>query len=303
MVKADGYGHGAVECAAAALAGGASWLAVAAARGGGGAARRAARCAASSTLGALTPAELDLALEADADVAAWRPGFLERGRRARPRRRDAGRASTSSTTAGWAASASATRGRSLALLDAGRRRRAARARRALDPLRHRRRARLDLLRRAARALRARWPSARCAAHPDSSCTRPTAPRRCASRASHFDMVRCGVAIYGLDPFGERPGRARARAGARAALLRRRRQALRAPATSAGYGRTLARAERDTSVGVLPIGYGDGVRRALSNNAEVLVGGRRYPLVGTVSMDNITVDLGPSRRSSRAPRRC
>jgi alanine racemase len=43
---------------------------------------------------------------------------------------------------------------------------------------------------------------------------------------------------------------------------------------------------------MPIGYGDGVRRGLSNNAEVLVGGRRYPLVGTVSMDNITIDLGP-----------
>ena len=44
--------------------------------------------------------------------------------------------------------------------------------------------------------------------------------------------------------------------------------------------------------MLPIGYGDGVRRALSNNAEVLIDGRRYPLVGTVSMDNLTVDLGP-----------
>ena len=51
------------------------------------------------------------------------------------------------------------------------------------------------------------------------------------------------------------------------------------------------AERDTYVGVLPIGYGDGGRRGLSNNTEVLVGGRRYPLVGTVSMDNLTVDLG------------
>ena len=42
---------------------------------------------------------------------------------------------------------------------------------------------------------------------------------------------------------------------------------------------------------MPIGYGDGVRRALTNNADVLVGGRRVPLVGTVSMDNVTVDLG------------
>jgi alanine racemase len=44
--------------------------------------------------------------------------------------------------------------------------------------------------------------------------------------------------------------------------------------------------------VLPIGYGDGVRRGLSNNAEVLVRGRRRSLVGTISMDNLTVDLGP-----------
>ena len=44
--------------------------------------------------------------------------------------------------------------------------------------------------------------------------------------------------------------------------------------------------------MLPLGYGDGVRRGLTNNAEVLVRGRRHPLVGTVSMDNITIDLGP-----------
>ena len=67
--------------------------------------------------------------------------------------------------------------------------------------------------------------------------------------------------------------------------------------SAGYGRRFM-AERDTYLGVLPIGYGDGWRRGLSNNADVLVGGRRYPLVGTVSMDNITVDLGPTRGAER-----
>ena len=48
----------------------------------------------------------------------------------------------------------------------------------------------------------------------------------------------------------------------------------------------------TWVGALPIGYGDGWRRALSNQARALIGGRSYPLVGTVSMDNVTVDLGP-----------
>jgi alanine racemase len=46
------------------------------------------------------------------------------------------------------------------------------------------------------------------------------------------------------------------------------------------------------VGTIPIGYGDGYRRHFTNNADVLIGGRRYPVAGTVSMDNITVDLGP-----------
>jgi alanine racemase len=47
------------------------------------------------------------------------------------------------------------------------------------------------------------------------------------------------------------------------------------------------------VATVPIGYGDGVRRAFTNNLEVLIGGRRRPVVGTVSMDNVTVLLdGP-----------
>jgi alanine racemase len=108
--------------------------------------------------------------------------------------------------------------------------------------------------------------------------------------SHLDMVRCGIAIYGLDPFHEDP------------FARRLEPALELHSyvadvkrfeagASAGYGQQW-RAPADTHVGVLPIGYGDGVRRALTNNADVLVGGRRRPLVGTVSMDNITIHLGP-----------
>jgi alanine racemase len=107
--------------------------------------------------------------------------------------------------------------------------------------------------------------------------------------AHFDMVRCGIAVYGLDPFQKDP----AAQGLSPALALhsyvadvKRFEA----GDSAGYGRTW-RAPSATRVGVLPIGYGDGVRRGLSNNAEVLVRGRRYPLVGTVSMDNVTVDLG------------
>src|SRR5207248_9451116 len=48
---------------------------------------------------------------------------------------------------------------------------------------------------------------------------------------------------------------------------------------------------ETGLATVPVGYGDGIRRALSNNCEVIIAGRRYPLVGTVSMDNITVEVG------------
>jgi len=52
------------------------------------------------------------------------------------------------------------------------------------------------------------------------------------------------------------------------------------------------AANGTWIATLPIGYADGVRRGLTNNCDVLIDGRRYPLVGTVSMDNLTLDLGP-----------
>jgi alanine racemase len=111
------------------------------------------------------------------------------------------------------------------------------------------------------------------------------------RRSHFDMVRCGVAIYGLDPFQHDPAdhdlAPALSLHSYVADVKRF-----AAGDSAGYGRTW-RAPADTNVGVLPLGYGDGVRRGLSNNAEVLIRGRRFPLVGTVSMDNVTIDLGPA----------
>lgn len=111
-----------------------------------------------------------------------------------------------------------------------------------------------------------------------------------SSRSHFDMARCGVAIYGLDPFQDDPA---SRGLAPVLSLRSYVAAVkRFPAgQSAGYGRRW-RAPEDTWVGVIPLGYGDGVRRALSDDCEVLVEGRRHPLVGTISMDNLTIDFGP-----------
>jgi alanine racemase len=108
--------------------------------------------------------------------------------------------------------------------------------------------------------------------------------------AHFDLVRCGIAIYGLDPFGEDAAARRLRP---ALELRSYVAALKTaqPGDSVGYGRRFI-AEETTQIATVPIGYGDGWRRGLSNNADVVINGRRHPLVGTVSMDNITVDVGP-----------
>ncbi len=109
-------------------------------------------------------------------------------------------------------------------------------------------------------------------------------------AAHLDLVRCGIAIYGLDPFGEDP----ALRGLEPALALESYVAAvkpAAPGESAGYGRRFV-ATAPTTVATVPIGYADGVRRGLTNNADVLVRGRRRALVGTVSMDNVTLDVGP-----------
>lgn len=58
----------------------------------------------------------------------------------------------------------------------------------------------------------------------------------------------------------------------------------------GYDGTWV-APRDTRVVTLPVGYGDGYRRGLSNRAQVLIHGKRYPIVGNISMDQLTVDIG------------
>lgn len=108
-------------------------------------------------------------------------------------------------------------------------------------------------------------------------------------ASHFDFARAGIAIYGLDPFG---GDAVATGLAPALSLHSYVASVRelGAGESVGYGRRFT-AESDTRIATIPIGYGDGWRRILTNNSDVLIAGRRYPQRGTVSMDSIMVDLG------------
>jgi alanine racemase len=136
---------------------------------------------------------------------------------------------------------------------------------------------------------ANWARTMKAEQPDLIVHAANSAATLRDREAQFDMVRCGIAVYGMDPFGRDPaGRGLEPAMELSSYVA---EVKLCPAgESTGYGRRFT-AEHDTYLGVLPIGYGDGWRRGLSNNADVLVGGRRYPLVGTVSMDNITVDLG------------
>jgi alanine racemase len=108
-------------------------------------------------------------------------------------------------------------------------------------------------------------------------------------SSWFDLVRCGIASYGLDPA---PGHT-ADLGLVPAMTARARLAMvkRVPAgAGVSYGHTWV-AESPTTVGLVPAGYGEGVPRHASNTAEVWTAGARRPVRGRICMDQFVVDLG------------
>jgi alanine racemase len=116
----------------------------------------------------------------------------------------------------------------------------------------------------------------------------------AATAPAFDRVRIGLSIYGLIPDGlsldER--QAALAAGLRPVMSLRARPVRVAdlPAgTGISYGPTFV-TERPSRIATIPVGYADGWPRSLSNKAQVLVRGRRVPLVGTVAMDAFMVDV-------------
>ena len=282
VVKADAYGHGAVPCARAALDGGADWLAVAAAQEAHDL-RAAGVDGPLLVMGALSREELEIAIEADADVVAWTEEFV-------------------------AAVAALGRGRVHVKLDTGMGRLGTR-----DPAEADRIAEavaaapgIDLAGAMTHFATADergdsfldeqlgrfvpWARALKDRHRDILVHAANSAATLREPASHFDMVRCGIAVYGMDPFGADPAERELEPvlglSSWVAALKPT-----AAGQSAGYGRRFI-AGHDTVLAVLPIGYGDGWRRALTNNCEVLIGGRRRPLVGTVSMDNVTVDVGP-----------
>jgi alanine racemase len=105
--------------------------------------------------------------------------------------------------------------------------------------------------------------------------------------SRLDAVRCGIALYGLSPFGGdaiadglEPVLSWTSELAAVKLLQ--------PGESTGYGRRFT-AERETWIGVVPVGYADGFRRDLTGT-EVRIAGERRRVVGTVSMDAFAVEL-------------
>jgi alanine racemase len=109
--------------------------------------------------------------------------------------------------------------------------------------------------------------------------------------AHLDLVRPGIAIYGLSP-GPQVGRA-ADLGLRPAMTLTSQVALSkrvAPGQGVSYGHRYI-TERQTTLALVPLGYADGVPRHLSNVGEVFIAGRRHRIAGTVCMDQFVVDVG------------
>jgi alanine racemase len=282
VVKAGGYGHGALESARASLAGGASWLAVATADEAVELRARGLEEPRLLVMGALTEAEMARALAARADLVVWREEQLGQAARSGGGRvhvkLDSGMGRLGTRDQEEASrvveGAVATPGVELAGV-------MTHFATADDPG--------DGFFEVQLRSFASWAGAVKAAHPDVLVHAANSAATLRDRSSHFDMVRCGVAIYGMDPANADP----LARGLEPALELRSYVAEVKPCgvgQSAGYGRMFV-AREPTCLGVLPIGYGDGYRWGLSGNAEVLIDGRRYPLAGRVSMDNVTIDLG------------
>jgi alanine racemase len=262
VVKADAYGHGALDCARAALEGGARALCVATAKEG--AALRAELSGARVlVLSPLAEAEEDVAREAGLEVAVSTPRLPEALAVHVKVDTGMGRFGMSPEEARHVDPARVAGVMShLATADEDD---AAFARTQLD---------------AFAAVAERFPGA--TRHMANSAATLSIPE------VRLDAVRCGVALYGLSPFGRDPEEH----GLEPVLSWRsyvaQAKVLRS-GDSTGYGRRFV-AEGETRIGLVPVGYGDGFRRGLTGT-QVLVAGTRRRVLGTVSMDSFAVELG------------
>jgi alanine racemase len=262
VVKADGYGHGAEDCARAALEAGARGLCVATAHEGA-ALRRSFGASRILVLGPLAPGEDDVARRARLEVAVSRPELPEGLDVHLKVDTGMGRYGMSGEEA-----LSLPRDRVVGVMS-----HLATADEPDDTFA------CEQMTRFADVAR-RFPGV--SAHVANS----AATLRFAE--ARFDAVRCGIALYGLSPFGDDP----ARHGLQPVLSWRSyvaRARVLAPGESTGYGRRFF-AGAPARIGLVPVGYADGFRRGLSGT-EVSVDGRRRRVVGTISMDSFAVELG------------
>jgi alanine racemase len=292
VVKADGYGHGMLPCARAALAGGATWLAVA----NIDEARDLVEEVAARVLvmGPIRSDDLEEAVFLGLDIAVWSEIYVQwiaqlihgSGRQARVHvKLDSGMGRLGTRDAGEASRIATAALAAPGVELAGVMTHFATADEPGDEFFAEQLVRFE-----------RWARPLKQAHPELLVHAANSAAVLREPRAHFDMVRCGIAVYGMDPFHEDP----LARGLQPALALRSYVAEIKPCAageSAGYGRRFI-AAHDTHIATIPIGYGDGWRRGLSGNAEVLIDGRRHPLVGTVSMDSITVDLGPDPDARR-----
>ena len=268
VVKADAYGHGALDCARAAVEAGARALCVATAKEGA-ALRAELADARVLVLSPLAEAEEHVAREAGLEVAVSTPRLPEGLPVHVKVDTGMGRFGMSPEEAGQIDPARVAGVMShFATADEND---AAFARAQLD---------------AFAAVAERFPGA--TRHIANSAATLSIPE------ARLDAVRCGVALYGLSPFGREPEEHGLEPVlswrsyvAQAKALRR--------GDSTGYGRRFV-AEGETRIGLVPVGYGDGFRRALTGT-EVLVAGERRRVLGTVSMDSFAVELGDERRGA------
>jgi alanine racemase len=291
VVKAEGYGHGAVPVAQAALAAGATWLGVCTIeealelRGAGiDAPVLSWLHLPDEDFAPAVAAGIDLSAASRAHLAAVLAGARRAGRPARLHlKADTGLSRNGAQPAEWAD-----------LLDDAAKAAAAGECEVVavwSHLAHADTPEHPMLDVQATRLTAAWQAAldrgltpmRHLANSAATLARPDL---------HFDLVRPGIAVYGLDPL-ERPVdasplRPAMTLSARVALVKR------VPAgEGVSYGHEWTTPE-DTTLALLPIGYADGVPRRLNRNGrmQVLLGGRRRPVVGRVCMDQVVVDCGP-----------
>lgn len=289
VVKADGYGHGIVESARAALAGGAAWLGVAFVRE----ALALRQAGVRSRVLTLLPqpddayedaiaADVDISASASRTVAEVAAAARRIGRVARVHLKvDTGLTRGGAPSAEWpsllADALHAQAEGSLRVVGVW-----SHLARADEPGHPSVAAAVFAFR---EALDTAWragarPEVRHLANSPATLTAPE---------THFDLVRVGGACYGLNLLPGTP----ADYGLRPAMTLRTGLALvkRVPGGSGvSYGHRYTTGG-ETTVGLVPVGYADGVPRHATNTAEVLVGGRRRRIAGTVSMDQFVVDLG------------